>query len=88
MSRFSKLVFVWGGCHHVLQQLGIPEETVGAHLSPVGQWPSSRSLQGGGGVFSSPWAQCDISSVWHTMPVLCFSHVSCGLFNTTTIGLY
>jgi len=88
-SRFSKPVFFWGGCHHVLQRRSIHlQGSVGVNPSPLSQWQNSHQLPGDEGVFASLWARCDISSVWHAMPVLCFSHVSWRLFNTTTIGLY
>lgn len=89
MSWFSKLVFFWGGCHHVLQQLSTHFwDSVGVNPPPLSQWQNSHQLQGDKGVFSSLWAQCNISSPWHAMPMLCVSHVSRRLFDTTTIGLY
>lgn len=64
-----------------------PLDSVGVNLSPHSQWENSHQLQGDEGAFSVLWAQCEISSVWQAMLMLCFSHVSCGLLDMTTIGL-
>lgn len=88
LSWCSRLLFFWGGCHGVLQQQSIPLRQCGCEpvsTKPVGKFPSASRRWG---CFSILWAQCDISSVWHTVLMLCFSHVSCGLLDMTTIGLF
>lgn len=88
VSGFSKLVFFWGGCHPVPQQLSICfSDSAGVNPSPLIQWQNSHHLQGDQGAFSSLWAHCGISSVWCAVPALCVSFVCCGLFDTTAIVL-